>query len=70
MLEEYESIKEDALEITSFKADLLIQSFDLERRKRSKFQYQMDEEIKRVKSITSFERAKKFVFEMKKLLSR
>jgi uncharacterized protein (UPF0332 family) len=43
-------------------------SFDLEREKRSRFQYQMDEEIQKCKAQTSLERAKLFVFEMKKLL--
>ncbi len=68
LLEEYESLKEDALEITSQKTDALIQSLDLERQKRSQFQYQMDEHVKREKALTSLERAKLFVFEMKKLL--
>ncbi len=68
LLEEYESLKEDVLEITSQKTDGLIQSLDLERQKRSQFQYQMDEQVKREKALTSLERAKLFVFEMKKLL--
>ena len=68
ILEEYESIKEDALELISSKADSLLQSLDFEREKRSKFQYQMDEKVKESKALTSLERAKHFVFEMKKLL--
>ena len=68
LIEEYEGIKEDALELMSSKADSLLQSFDFERGKRSKFQYQMDEELKRSKALTSLERAKEFVFEIKKLL--
>ena len=68
LLEDYEETKEDALELMSQKVDLLLQSLDYEREKRSKFQYQMDEQAKRGKSITSLERAKEFVFEMKKLL--
>lgn len=68
LLEGYEEVKEDALEIISSKVDSLLQSFDLEREKRSHFQYRMDEEIKKAKALTSLERAKKFVFEMKKLL--
>lgn len=68
LIEEYENIKEDALELISSKADSLLQSFDFERQKRSKFQYRMDEQIKKAKALTSLERAKKFVFEMKKLL--
>jgi uncharacterized protein (UPF0332 family) len=68
LLEEYEDVKEDALEIMSSKADSLLESLDFERRKRSKFQYKMDEELKKSKAMTSFNRAKKFVFELKKLL--
>lgn len=68
LLEEYESIKEDALELISSKADSLLQSLDFEREKRSKFQYQMDEQVKESKALTPLERAKQFVFEMKKLL--
>lgn len=68
LLEGYEGIKEDALELISSKTDVLLQSFDLERGKRSKFQYAMDEQVKKAKALTSLERAKQFVYEMKKLL--
>ena len=68
LLEEYETTKEEALEIISSKVDLIIESFEFEREKRSVFQYQMDEDVKKSKAITSLERAKRFVFEMKKLL--
>lgn len=68
LIEEYEDTKEDALELMSQKADELLKSFDYEREKRSKFQYQMDEQAKRGRAVTSLERAKAFVFEMKKLL--
>lgn len=68
LIEGYEDVKEDALELISSKADSLLQSLDLEREKRSKFQYQMDEQIKKSKALTSLERAKQFIFEMKKLL--
>src|SRR3989344_5656791 len=68
LIEEYEDVKEDALELISSKADYLLQSFDFEREKRSKFQYQMDEQAKKSKALTSLERAKQFVFELKKLL--
>ena len=63
-----EDVKEDALELISYKTDSLLQSLDFEREKRSKFQYQMDEQAKQGKAVTSLERAKGFVFEMKKLL--
>ena len=68
LIEEYENVKEDALELTSSKADSLLESLDFEREKRSKFQYQMDEKVKKSKALTSSERAKQFVFELKKLL--
>ena len=68
LIEEYETVKEEALEIISSKTDALLQSFEFEREKRSKFQYNMDEEIKKSKALTSLQRAKQFVFEMKKLL--
>jgi len=64
LLEEYEDTQNDALELT----DNIIGLYDLELDKRSRFQYRMDEEIKRGKAITSLERAKRFVYEMKKLL--
>ena len=67
-IEEYEDIREDALELISSKADSLLQSLDFEREKRSKFQYQMDEKAKKSKALTSLERAKQFVFELKKML--
>ncbi|MEK6951817.1 MAG: hypothetical protein AABX29_02270 [Nanoarchaeota archaeon] len=68
LIEEYENIKDDAIELISSKADSLLQSFDFEREKRSKFQYKMDEEIKKSKALTSLDRAKEFIFELKKLL--
>ena len=68
IIEEYENMKEDAMELISSKTDDILQSFDFERQKRSKFQYQMDEQAKKTKALTSLERAKQFVFEMKKLL--
>src|SRR3989338_6698456 len=68
LLEEYENAQEAALELMSQRADVLLKSLYEEREKRSKFQYQMDEQAKRGKAITSLERAKEFVFEMKKLL--
>jgi len=58
LIEEYEDIKENALELISSKTDSLLESLDFEREKRSKFQYQMDEKAKRSKAITSIERAK------------
>ncbi|MEK6921959.1 MAG: hypothetical protein AABX82_08770 [Nanoarchaeota archaeon] len=68
LLEEYEDSREDAGEIMAQRADNILKTLDYEREKRSKFQYQMDEQAKREKAVTSLERAKQFVFEMKKLL--
>lgn len=68
-LEEYEEAKEEAMEIIGRKTDEIIGSFDQELEKRSVFQYESTEEIKREKANTSLDRAKKFIFEMKKLLS-
>ena len=64
LLEEYENAQEAALELMSQRADVLLKSLDEEREKRSKFQYQMDEQAKRGKAVTSLERAKEFVFVM------
>lgn len=70
LLEEYETAKEEALEIIGRRADEIISSFDKEMDKRSIFQYESTEEIKKAKAKTSLERAKRFVFEMKKLLEK
>ena len=67
-IEDFEEAKEEALDIMGKKADEIILSFDKEREKRSVFQYETTEEIKRAKAKTSLERAKKFIFEMAKLL--
>lgn len=68
LLEEYEEIKENALEIAQATAEELVTSYSLELNKRSQFQYNMLEETKAAKAKTSVERASKFIFEMKKLL--
>jgi len=68
LLEEYEDIKEDALEIASIKSEELIAFYELEMDKRSKFQYEMTENIKEQKALTSLKRAKEFIHEMRKLL--
>ncbi len=68
ILEGYEEAQEEALELANVKTDELIESFEFERMKRSKFQYEMTEPIKMSKAQTSLERAKKFAFELEKLL--
>jgi len=69
LMEEYEETKTEALEIASVKAEEIVNSYGHELEKRSKFQYDMLEEMKAAKAKTSFERAKKFLFEMHKLVN-
>lgn len=69
LLEEFEDVQDEALQLTnSEKADKIIESLDFERKKRSKFQYEMSTEVKDSRAKTSFERAKDFNLEMKKIL--
>ncbi len=68
LLEDYESIQRDALEIANTKAENLIESYSLELDKRSRFQYNMLEQTKEAKAQTSLKRSSEFVFELKKLL--
>lgn len=68
LLEDYESIQKDALEIAGAKAESVIESYNLELNKRSRFQYNMLEQTKENKAQTSLTRAREFVFELKKLL--
>ena len=68
LLEDYEDAKEEALELIGNKTDDLISSFDKELDKRSFFQYETTEEVKRAKAKTSLGRAKEFNNEMRKLL--
>jgi uncharacterized protein (UPF0332 family) len=68
LLEDYEAAKEEALDIIGRRTDEIIESYDQEREKRSVFQYESTEAIKRGKAKTSLERAKSFIFEMEKLL--
>lgn len=58
LLEEFEDTKEDALEFMASKTDSLLEFLDFEMEKRSRFQYQMDESIKKSKAVTSISRAK------------
>lgn len=68
LLEDYETSMEEAMEIISAKADEIIGSFDKEREKRAIFQYEMEEDIKRQKAVTSITRARRFNFELAKLI--
>jgi uncharacterized protein (UPF0332 family) len=68
ILEEYQNAREEAEELAKFESNEIVENFERERGKRSKVQYETTEIVKRGKAETSFERAKKFVFELKKLL--
>lgn len=68
ILESYDEVKDEALKIAAIRADEIIESFELERRKRSLIQYRTMESEKRAKAKTSLERAKEFNREMAKLL--
>ena len=68
LLEDYEDMQQDALEIANAKAEDLVESYGLELGKRSRFQYNMLEQTKEAKAQTSLKRASAFVFELKKLL--
>jgi len=68
IIEDFDSVQQEALEFASTKADEVISSFDKERVKRNIFQYGMHEEIKESKAKTSFKRAIEFCNEIMKLL--
>lgn len=68
LIEDYESMQKDALEIANAKAESVIESYSFELDKRSRFQYNMLEETKEGKAQTSLKRASEFVFELKKLM--
>ncbi len=69
LIEEYEQAKEEALNLAGMKADLLIESFEFERNKRSLIQYKTIEIEKKSKAKTSLQRAKEFAKEMDKLIA-
>ena len=64
LLESYEYARDEAMAIS----DNLIQSFDSERVKRSRFQYETTDSIEQNQARISFERAKEFSKEMERLL--
>lgn len=68
LIEEYEKTKDEALNLAGIKADSLIESFDSERVKRGRIQYQTIEIDKKSKAKTSLQRAKEFTKEMEKIL--
>jgi uncharacterized protein (UPF0332 family) len=63
-ISEYELASDEALSIS----ENLIESFDFERVKRSRIQYETTSEIKHSKAQTSLNRAKEFVLEIEKLM--
>ncbi len=65
---EFENLREDALDIAAARTENILESYEFERQKRSRFQYEMSEETKEGKAKTSLERAKAFVFELRKLM--
>ena len=77
LLEQYEEAKTVGLELIGReelmksmrkKANELIVAYESERRKRSKFQYDIGVQAKRGYAQTSLERAKEFVFEISKIV--
>ena len=77
LLEEYEETRAVGLELVGReelmksihkKADELIIAYDSERKKRSKFQYDIGAQAKRGYAQISLERAKEFVFEIGKIV--
>jgi len=69
LVEEYEEMKEEALNIAGVRADSLIESFEFERNKRGLIQYNTIEVEKQSKANTSLQRAKEFAKEMDKLIA-
>ncbi|MFH1398480.1 MAG: HEPN domain-containing protein [Candidatus Woesearchaeota archaeon] len=67
LFDDYEATRNEALQLIG--SDEIIESFELERIKRSNIQYSTTDQVKKAKAITSFERAKRFVFEMEGLIS-
>ncbi|MFH1073361.1 MAG: hypothetical protein V1743_08080 [Nanoarchaeota archaeon] len=68
LIEEYEEMKEEAMNLAGIKADELIETFDYERHKRSLIQYKTIEKDKHTKAATSLQRAKVFTKEIEKLI--
>ena len=69
LLSNYEEVKEEALKVAGIKSDTIIGSFDHERRKRSKIQYQTTMTEIKSKAITSLKREEEFLFEMEKIIT-
>jgi uncharacterized protein (UPF0332 family) len=75
LLEDYEEMRKDVMELLGKeelkrKARELISDYEYERRKRSKFQYEIGVSAKQSYAQTSLERAKNFFFEIRKLIKK
>ena len=68
IIENYEEVAEEALNIAEIKSTEIIETFDYERRKRSHIQYQTTITDITTKAKTSLQRAQEFLFEMEGLL--
>lgn len=70
LLEDFQEARAEAMELAGAEseAENIIKSFDLERKKRSKFQYSMAESAKAGMAATSLARAKNFVTAMKRII--
>lgn len=69
-LEIYIQIEDEAEEFAQIKTDSLLENLNLERRKRSTYQYETPENIKNIKAETSLKRAKEFLFEIRHLIKK
>ena len=68
LLEEYENMRNDAMELASTKSEEMMENYGLELEKRSKFQYNMTLKVQEQMARTSVKRAKEFIMEMEKLM--
>lgn len=68
LLEQYESIRNDAMEIAATKSEEILNNYNFELDKRSRFQYDMTLKIQEQMARTSVKRAKDFALEMEKLM--
>ncbi|MEN6592586.1 MAG: hypothetical protein ABFC12_05015 [Methanobacterium sp.] len=66
ILEDYDDAKAEAIELGKL-SDEIIGNLELERKKRSKFQYEMTKEVLTGRSETSLKRAKDFLYQIEKL---
>jgi uncharacterized protein (UPF0332 family) len=64
----YKETEEEAQDFAQFKSDTLLENLNLERKKRSTYQYETPENIKHAKAETSLKRAKEFFFEIKSII--